>query len=141
MHYDKKMYEPTDEIDAESCKPDASVLCYAVIDMFEYRHDGSRNNLIGPNPLQSDKELMSLYMQVDKNTPPAFLWHTSEDSCVPVENTLLYANALAKAKVPFEVHIYPHGPHGLGLAQDIPHTAQWGNALLNWLELMGIKSE
>ena len=141
VHYDKKMYEPTDEIDKEDYKPNASVLCYSVIDMFEYRHDGSRQNLIGPNPLQSDKELMSLYMQVDKNTPPAFLWHTAEDSCVPVENTLLYANALAKAKVPFEVHIYPHGPHGLGLAQDIPHTAQWTNALLNWLTLIGIKSE
>ena len=64
VHYDKKMYEDTDEIDKESCKPDATILCYPVIDMFEYRHDGSRKNLIGERSLHSDKELMSLYKHV-----------------------------------------------------------------------------
>lgn len=136
VHYDKKMYEPTDEIDNESCRPDASILCYSVLDMLEYRHDGTRTNLIGSNPTPEEKVLMSLYKQVTKDTPQTFLWHTAEDNAVPVENTLMYADALAKAKVPFEVHIYPHGPHGLGLAEGVPHTAQWQGALLNWLKLI-----
>ena len=136
VHYDKKVYEPTDDIDAESARPDASILCYPVIDMFEYRHDGSRQNLLGSRPLHSDKELMSLYKQVTVDTPPTFLWHTAADQAVPVENTLLYASALSKSKVPFEVHIYPYGSHGLGLAPENEHVHQWAESLDKWLALM-----
>ena len=136
VHYDKEMYAPIDEIDSESARPDASILCYPVIDMLEYRHDGSRQNLIGQTPLHADKELMSLYMQVTTDTPQAFLWHTAADQAVPVENTLLYASALSKVNVPFEVHIYPYGHHGLGLAKAEPHVAQWAESLENWLKLI-----
>lgn len=139
VHYNKEMYKGNDSIDNESARPDASILCYPVIDMFEYRHDGSRQNLIGSTPLHSDKEFMSLYKQVTINTPPAFLWHTAADQAVPVENTLLYASALSRVNVPFEVHIYPYGHHGLGLAKDEPHVAQWKDSLDNWLKLMGWK--
>lgn len=135
VHYDKEMYELTDEIDRESCRPDASILCYPVIDMFEYRHDGSRINLIGTKPMHEDKELMALHKHVTKDTPKAFLWHTAADSIVPVENTLLYADALAKVNVPFEIHIYPYGPHGMGLAEDSPHVSQWCDSVVNWLTL------
>lgn len=136
VHYDKRVYEPTDEIDKECARPDASILCYSVIDMFEYRHDGSRQNLLGDRPLHADKELMSLHQQVTVDTPPAFLWHTAADQAVPVENTLLYAAALSKVKVPFEVHIYPNGGHGLGLAKTNKHVAQWADSLNKWLKLM-----
>lgn len=136
VHYDKNMYEPTDEIDNESCRPDASILCYPVIDMFEYRHDGSRQNLIGERALHADKELMSLYKHITSDTPQAFLWHTSSDQAVPVENSLLYADALSKVQVPFEMHIYPLGSHGLGLAEKIPHVGQWAASLENWLKLI-----
>ena len=139
VHYDKKVYEPTDEIDNESARPDASILCYAVIDMLEYRHDGSRQNLLGQRPLHADKELMSLYKQVTVDTPPAFLWHTAADQAVPVENTLLYASELSKVKVPFEVHIYPYGGHGMGLAKQDEHVAQWAGSLDKWLGLMDWK--
>jgi acetyl esterase/lipase len=139
VHYDKKLYEPTDEIDKESARPDASILCYPVIDMFEYRHDGSRQNLLGSPSLLADKELMALHHHVTTDTPPAFLWHTSEDQAVPVENTLLYADALAKVCVPFEVHIYPYGSHGLGLAPGNAHVAQWADSLDKWLTLMNWK--
>lgn len=139
VHYDKKMYEETDEIDKESCRPDATILCYPVIDMFEYRHDGSRQNLIGERALHADKELMSLYKHVTKDTPQAFIWHTSSDQAVPVENSLLYADALSKVQVPYEMHIYPMGRHGLGLAKEIPHVAQWAKALENWLGLIDFK--
>ena len=136
VHYDKKVYEPTDEIDKESARPDASILCYPVIDMFEYRHDGSRQNLLGEIPLHADKELMSLHKQVTVDTPPAFLWHTAADQAVPVENTLLYSAELSKVNVPFEVHIYPYGGHGLGLAEENKHVAQWSESLTKWLYLM-----
>ena len=134
VHYDKDFYTATDNIDRESCRPDATILCYPVIDMYEYRHDGSRANLIGDRPFDSDKTFMSLYNHVTVNTPPAFIWHTAEDSVVPCENSLLYAEALSKYHVPFELHIYPEGHHGLGLAEEVPHTAQWSAALKSWLE-------
>lgn len=140
VHYDKQMYEPTDKIDKVSCRPDVSILCYPVIDMFEYRHDGSRQNLLGNRVMHSDKELMSLHKQVTPDTPPAFLWHTASDQAVPVENSLMYADALAKVNVPFELHIYPYGSHGLGLAPTVPHVAQWSKALNNWLILNEFKT-
>lgn len=141
VHYDKEFYEPTDEIDNESARPDASILCYPVIDMFEYRHDGSRCNLLGARSTYDMKEFMALYEQVTEDTPQAFLWHTSADTVVPVENTLLYADALAKVCVPFEVHIYPYGRHGLGLAtEEEPHVAQWSESLNKWLSLIDFKN-
>lgn len=139
VHYDKKMYEPSDEIDKESCRPDASILCYPVIDMFEYRHDGSRQNLIGERALHADKEFMSLHKNVTAGTPQAFLWHTAADQAVPVENSIMYAAALSRVQVPFELHIYPYGSHGLGLAPNEPHVAQWKNALENWLDMLDWK--
>ena len=136
VHYDKDFYQATDNIDRESCRPDATILCYPVIDMYEYRHDGSRQNLIGMRPLEAEKDFMSLYKQVTPSTPQAFIWHTSEDEHVPCQNSLLYASALAAARVPVEAHIYPHGHHGLGLSAEVPHTAQWTVALHNWLKMI-----
>ena len=69
-------------------------------------------------------------------TPPTFIWCTADDPAVPSMNSLLFAEALAKAKVPYEIHIYPHGPHGLGLGTDHPpftHTLPWTSALALWL--------
>lgn len=135
VHFDKKIYDNTDEIDKESCRPNATILCYPVIDMFEYRHDGSRQNLIGVRALHEMKEFMSLYKHISYDTPPAFIWHTAEDQAVPTENSLLYADALSKKQIPYELHIYPYGHHGLGLSRELPHTAQWTKSLENWLVL------
>ncbi len=139
VHYDKHFYDATDEIDEFSARPDFSVLCYPVIDMFDMRHDGSRNNLIGSNPSKAVKEFYSLHMQVNDNTPPAFLWHTAEDAAVPVENTMYYAMALAEHRVPYEMHIYPFGWHGLGLAEVEQHkrVQSWARELEEWLKVMG----
>lgn len=139
VHYDKDMYKHTDDIDKENCRPDASILCYPVIDMFEYRHDGSRQNLIGERASYKDKELMSLYNHVTEDTPQTFIWHTASDQTVPVENSLMYAQALSKAQVPFELHVYPIGHHGLGCAEELPHVAQWLTSLDNWLKLIEFK--
>lgn len=143
VHYDKKMYEPTDEIDMISCRPDASILCYPVIDMGDFRNDASKSFLLGRRISEADKKLMSLQLNVTEDTPQTFLWHTSDDEAVPIENTLLYAAALSKCLVPFEVHIFPHGRHGLALAEADdrydPHVAQWRGSLINWLKLIGFK--
>lgn len=80
---------------------------------------------------------MSLELHVSEATPPAFLWHTAEDGGVPVENSLLFAQALSKHHVPFELHVYPHGCHGLGLAPDLPHVATWLGLCCEWLRGMG----
>lgn len=86
----------------------------------------------------------SCELMVTENTPPTFLWHTAEDSCVPVENSLLYAQALKKNKVPFELHIYPFGPHGLATADEqtnnelsasVKLAESWLSAVKAWLKV------
>lgn len=141
VHYDHPFYEPVDETDKLSARPDASILCYAVIDMHEYRHDGSRANLIGSNPKESLKEFYSLHKQITEDTPPAFLWHTAEDKGVPCVNSLLYAGELAIRRIPYELHVYPFGGHGKGLAEaeGDEHIHQWTDSLDKWLGLMGWK--
>lgn len=139
VHYDKEMYEETDRIDRESCRPNASILCYPVIDMGTHRHDGSRQNLLGLLPRQEMTDFMSLHKHVNENTPDTFIWHTSTDEAVPVMNSLLYAEALSAQNIPYELHIYPMGPHGLGLAPEFPYVAKWGDNLMEWLKYKGWK--
>ena len=93
----------------------ASILCYPVITADPtWAHLGSFDALLGKKDRTSeDIQKFSCNKLVTDSTPPAFLWHTSEDSCVPVMNSLLYAQALAVHKIPFELHVYPHGGHGL----------------------------
>lgn len=93
----------------------ASILCYPVITADStWAHLGSFDALLGKKDRTSEDILkFSCNKLVTDSTPPAFLWHTSEDSCVPVMNSLLYAQALAVHKIPFELHVYPHGGHGL----------------------------
>lgn len=141
VHYDKDVYAPTDAVDNESARPNASILCYPVIDMLNYRHDGSKCNLLGARPKYADLEYMSLYKQITDDTPPAFLWHTSNDAVVPVENSLMYANALAAHNIQFELHVFPQGPHGMGLAEDDVQVCQWTKALDIWLENLGWKNK
>lgn len=139
VHYDKEMYEATDRIDKESCKPNATVLCYPVIDMGLYRHDGSRMNLLGANPTERMTDFMSLHKHVNESTPEAFIWHTSTDQAVPVMNSLLYAEALSRESIPYELHIYPMGQHGLSLSHDMPYVAKWSRDLIEWFKVKNWK--
>lgn len=93
----------------------ATILCYPVITADpQWEHTGSIDALTGTNKrTQKEINAVSCEKLVSKDTPPAFLWHTSSDSCVPVMNSLLYAQALALYNIPFELHIYPLGEHGL----------------------------
>ncbi len=138
--YDAGNAEAADHIDRESCRPDLLVLCYPVITLTDpFTHTGSRDNLLGKNAEQSRIEEMSNERNVTADTPPTFLWHTSDDGAVPVENSMLFAAALSKHKVPFDLHVYAHGRHGLGLANDQPHAVGWTDACASWLELQGFK--
>ncbi|MEO6036278.1 MAG: alpha/beta hydrolase [Verrucomicrobiota bacterium] len=114
-HFDSGKADAEDPIDRQSSRPDLGVLCYPVISMGEKGHAGSRKNLLGDNPSADLIKDLSNELQVTKETPPCFLFHTVEDSGVPVENSLIFASALRAAGVPFDLHIYEKGPHGMGL--------------------------
>ena len=114
-------------------KPNAMILSYPVISSDEkIYHGGSFINLMGEG---ADYSEMSLENCVSDKTPPTFLWHTVSDTCVPVENSLRFANALQENKIPFEMHIYPEGPHGLAVAPDLPHVATWVELCKQWLTM------
>ncbi|MBO5278991.1 MAG: alpha/beta hydrolase [Lachnospiraceae bacterium] len=123
----------------EMIRPSGQVLCYPVITSGEFAHRGSFRALLGERE-EELKDFVSLENQVTADTPPAFIWHTYEDGSVPVENSLFYASAMRRAKVPFELHIYPRGGHGLALANQETKSAR-GNEIVpevqNWIELAG----
>ena len=129
-----------DPVDRESSRPDALIACYPVISFGEKRHDGSMRNLLKDKDGQVDpamQDYLSLENRVTPETPPTFLWHTADDGGVPVENSLLFATALRINKVPFALHVFPHGPHGLGLASNNPSVGQWPSLCGNWLKSIG----
>ena len=121
-----------------SSRPDIAVLAYPVISMRDgITHQGSRRNLLGDNPTPELKAELSNEEHVTAQTPPTFLFHTADDPVVPVENSLLFAVALRTAKVPFELHVFQHGPHGVGLAQGDPVLGVWPGLLQQWLRVQG----
>lgn len=132
--FDNSNPAASDPIDRESSRPNALVACYPVITFGEFRHHGSMINLLGEVHDETMRHNLSLENRVTQNTPPSFLWHTSDDQAVPVENSLLFAAALHKHNVPCSLHIFPHGPHGLGLAKNLPTTVSaWTTLCENWL--------
>lgn len=134
-HFDSGNQKATDPIEKLSSRPDLLILCYPVITMTEpFAHKGSRQNLIGKEPSQDFIDLMSNEKQVTDQTPPTFFFHTQDDATVPVENSLMFAAALRKAKVPYELHIYESGKHGVGLARNNPALSTWAKLLQNWLK-------
>ncbi len=124
-------------------RPNASILCYPVITSGEHTHIWSIKNLTGDEERNADWKHLSLETRVDENTSPTFLWHTYEDAVVPVENSLLYATALRKHNIPFEMHIYPNGKHGLSTVSDetywkLPKFTRnypWIDQSIEWLYL------
>jgi acetyl esterase/lipase len=138
-HFDRGNPEAEDPVDRESSRPDLGILCYAVITMGAHTHQGSRRNLLGEKPSADLVWLLSNELQVTPQTPPTFLWHTAEDSAVDVKNSLDFAEALRKAGVPFDLHIYQKGPHGIGLADKPPFAKAhpWASDCLFWLSQRG----
>lgn len=114
-------------------RPNAMILCYPVISFNAFCHEGSVIHLLGDNPTPKQREIFSWQNAVQKSSPPCFLWHTANDKGVPVQNSLMLADALSKNSVPFELHIFPEGSHGLGLAKDNLRISQWFNLAVTWL--------
>lgn len=136
------------EVFPESKSVNASVLCYPVITSDPaHAHMGSFYNLLGKKDISNEEiEYFSCDRNVKDSTPPAFIWHTAEDTCVPVMNSLLYAKACSEHKVPFELHIYPFGGHGSStcdaqtldtVSTGLAHANVWLSSLKNWLKLIG----
>ena len=131
------------EMENSKHRPNASILCYPVITAGEHTHTWSIKNLTGDDERNESWNAFSLEKRIDKNTPPAFLWHTYSDQAVPVENSLLYAKGLREHNIPFEMHIYPYGKHGLSTVSDetywkVPQftrTYPWIEQSIEWLYL------
>ena len=123
----------------DETRPNAQILCYPVTDIASHR--GSYENLLG-GFLDSADEHNPIVL-ADESTPPAFIWHTSSDPSVDVKGTYRYATRLSELGVPVEMHIYPIGGHGLGLANGLydratePYVQRWIEDLERWLELIG----
>ena len=126
-------------------RPDGMILCYPVITVGEFTHAGTAKRVSGHEQLtDEDVRKFSLELHVDSTTPPAFIWHTFSDGSGPVQNTLLLANAMATAKVPFECHIFPEGVHGLALCNEetndgkanltVPHAEVWAELAVKWIK-------
>jgi len=136
-HFDMGKPDSQDPIEHESSRPDLMVLCYPVITMGEFTHLGSRENLLGKNPSQELIDLLSNEKQVTKNTPHTFLFQTADDQAVDSRNSLLFARAMRDAGVDYELHIYSHGPHGVGLAKRDAVLAGWTGLCADWLSRKG----
>lgn len=125
-------------LDATSGRPDFLVLLYPVISMEpDIVHRGSRNALLGPEPKPELLRLMSLEHQVTARTPPTFLMHTQEDTSVVAENSIRFHQALVRAGVPAELHVYHRGPHGVGMRAGLGTTSDWPKHAEAWLRAGG----
>jgi acetyl esterase/lipase len=138
-HFDSGDTNSPDPVERQSSRPDLGILCYPVITMGELTHRGSRNSLLGTNQSPEMVKYLSSELQVTASTPSCFLWTTFEDRTVPMENSMMFAEALRKNRVPFDLHIYQKGGHGMGL-KDKPPFAQphpWAADCLFWLKAQG----
>ena len=133
-HFDEGDRNSKDSIEQQSSRPDFAVLVYPVISMDKkITHMGSHNNLIGENADSALTRLYSNELQVTKQTPPTFLLHSTDDKSVPVENSLRFYQALKNNGVPVEMHIFPTGGHGYGLALGKGSLESWTELLVTWM--------
>lgn len=143
-HWSEPLLSETLGVGKESLRPNGMVLCYGVLSGGEKTHEGSMRNLLGDQDSPEMRRKLSTELNVTADTPPAFLWHTFADGAVPVENSLYVAEALAARKIPFELHVYPDGGHGLALSnwlttsvpgQGLPpkYVSRWVSDCADWL--------
>lgn len=138
-HFDGGDANSADAIDKESSRPDFGILGYPVVSLTaDYAHRGSGNNLFGKDPTDEQLKSLSNELNVTAKTPPLFLFHTSEDTGVPAENSVSLYLACRKAGVPAELHVFQQGPHGVGLANEHPALSQWITTAGTWLRQNGL---
>ena len=127
--------QPTDEIDTLDCRPNGAVLAYPVTNVGpEIGHVGTGLRLLGEERYLKQGNIACLAQYVTEQTPPVFMFHTSDDQTVNVKNSLLFGAALRDHNVPFEMHIFPHGVHGVGIAKDDPVMHQWIRMAADWIK-------
>lgn len=143
-HYDDGNAAAADTIDRKGCRPDFSILAYPVITMDKsFTHMGSRENLLGTAPSQALVDSLSNEKQVTARTPPAFLFHSTDDGVVPIKNAYAYRDSLAKRGVANELKVYATGGHGYGMADGkggAPANAElntWTGLAAKWMEAQG----
>lgn len=137
-HFDLGNPVASDPIDKISSRPNFMILIYPVITFHnDFTHQGTRKNLLGDSPDPALIEYYSNETQISPSTPPAFLVHSSSDKAVPVENSINFFRGLRWAGVPAEMHIFPNGEHGYGLATDDPNIGLWPKHCENWMRQQG----
>lgn len=137
-HFDAGNAGSGDPIERAGSRPDLGILCYPVITLGKFTHEGSKENLLGKNPSPRLIRKLSNQRHAAKDTPPCFIWATCEDEKVPVENSMMFAAALRQAGVAFELHIGQKGVHGLGLGSRTYNPGKWlpwTRACMDWLKL------
>lgn len=135
-HFDDGRADAADAVERMGSRPDFVILGYPVITLADpYAHKQSRLRLLGEAPDPALIALLSNETQVTARTPPAFLFHTDDDPGVAVQNSLLFFDALKRAGVPAELHVYAHGKHGVGLAPSDPVLSSWPARLADWLRV------
>jgi len=138
-HFDQGNPAAADPVDRQGCRPDFAILIYPVISMSApYTHQGSESALLGENASPKLREELSSELQVTPQTPPTFLFSTSEDTTVPPENAVAFYLALHQNRVPAEIHVFEKGHHGVGLDLGDPALGQWPTLLANWLRGRGL---
>ena len=148
MFWDKEWLYQALGVKPEEIRPDGLLLCYPVITSGEFCHKGSFECLMGDVAAKEDvelRQLLSLEYQVGPQVPKTFLWHTWTDQSVPVENSLVLLQALRKAGVNVEAHLYPVGPHGIGLGTEEtqgvngkylePYCESWIGVAFRWIKM------
>ena len=138
-HFDDGRPDAADPVERQGSRPDFAVLAYPVVSLFDPpAHASSRRNLLGEPPDPALVELLSNERQVTSRTPPSFLFHTADDASVPASNSLLFFEALQKAGVPAELHVFAQGKHGVGLAADDPALSAWPRLCATWMNGLGL---
>ena len=136
VQHDAGIESAGDPVQEQSCRPSLGVLCYPLISMENSTHAESRRNLLGASPSQEMLGFLSTETRVTGQVPPCFLWHTASDPSVEVTHSLAFAGALSMAGVPFELHVYATGGHGLGLRTTHP----WAESCIRWLRAQNFLS-
>jgi acetyl esterase/lipase len=140
--FDAGKADASDPIERQGSRPDFLILSYPVITFEEpYLHRGSLKSLLGDTPDPKLVDELSAETQVTKDTPPTFIFTTTDDKTVPVMNSVMFYSALVKAGVPAEMHIFQNGAHGAGLAAANPALSDWPDLLAKWMRERGYMAE
>jgi acetyl esterase/lipase len=132
--YQQTLLPVQDAVDSNSARPDFGILAYPVITMRPaFTHHGSHESLLGPNATPESETQLSSELHVTADTPPAFLFATTDDGVVPVQNSVAFYQACVDHHVSVEMHLFEHGPHGVGLAQNLPGADAWPGLLATWM--------